>query len=190
MAAHPEHQLELFEGVAPATRPAHHGLPRPWHLSLRYEQGVLCGIGVLIAVAVLFAFGVERGKQLARTERPLLARTEAKPPVGAPTPAPVVPPATIAAPIVQPAAPSTSESRQKKSRATAPRYAVQVVTFSRAQLAKRAMDRLRAGGEAAFLVTRDGFTSVCLGPFSTRQLASQKVATLKPKFQDCFVRFL
>ncbi len=38
-------------------------------LHLRYDQLILVGVAGVIGVTVVFAFGVERGKQLARAEQ-------------------------------------------------------------------------------------------------------------------------
>ena len=67
---------------------------------------------------------------------------------------------------------------------------MQVVTFSRPHLAKQEMERLHARGERAFLVMRDGRTVVYVGPFPSKTNASQKVASLRTLYQDCFVRTL
>ena len=50
------------------------------------------------------------------------------------------------------------------------------------------MDRLRATGEKAFLVMREGRTMVYVGPFPSKMNASEKVVSLRPRYQDCFVR--
>jgi cell division septation protein DedD len=52
------------------------------------------------------------------------------------------------------------------------------------------MDRLKARGEPAFLVMREGRTSVYVGPFGSRDNASQKIAGLRTEYQDCFVKTL
>jgi cell division septation protein DedD len=166
----------------------------------------LGGIACLIGVAVLFACGVERGKQLARGERSLLVRQDPEPPGAVATQA-LTPPASVPKaasstdkPAVKPATPSDSHERAPAptkdaerpapSRPSGSRYAVQVVTYSRVQSAKQELNRLRTRGEEAFLVMRNGRTSVCIGPFATRQSAGKKVALLKTRYQDCFIRSL
>lgn len=66
-----ENQLELFEQRKHATpRPQRERLGRVL-LQLRYDQLVLSGMAGIIGLTVVFAFGVERGKELVRSERSL-----------------------------------------------------------------------------------------------------------------------
>ena len=206
-----ENQLELFDVTRQsAPRPQRETLGR-FLLQLRYDQLMLAGMTGLIGLTVVFASGVERGKQLVRLERAMLARQERLQPAApqrstssAVTPssdnapsAPVAPmtkskpsSAPAMAPRVKPATKLASEMTPTPSKAGASRYAVQVVTYSRPHLAKQELDRLHARGESAFLVIRDGRTAVYVGPFPSRGNASEKVAMLKAKYQDCFVRSL
>ncbi len=196
-----ERQLELFDlAHGPAPRPYREAVGRvQWHL--RYDQLILAAIAGVMGLTVVFASGVERGKQLARTERPMLPREEA-------TSAPSAAPGAVASPAVipQPISSTPSAKAQKKSppmpasspKGTTPskvaagksRYAIQVVTFSRPLLAKKELERLQARGERAFLVMRDGRTSVYVGPFPSKINASEKLTVLKPLYQDCFMRLL
>ena len=202
-----EGQLELFDvAQQPAPRLHRETWGRVW-LQLRYDQLVLTGIGGLLGIAVIFAFGVERGKQLARTERPLLARVESAPAAeqGAkPAKQAVSEPETTVKPATKPASTTPSVAPKKKepvrvaskSSSKKPvasgksRYAIQVVTFAKAQLAKQELDRLLAKGEPAFLVMREGRTRVYIGPFSSKGNASERLSQLKLRYQDCFVKTL
>lgn len=213
-----ERQLELFDVTnQPAVKRRREPLSR-FAFTLRYDQLVLSGMAALLGVTVVFAFGVERGKQLVRAERVVLARQQgvAAPSASRSEPAPQASqePASISATAGQGAekalkksapTPSPSKARKEPTRIVsveeaskaAPvqkvgrsRYAVQVVAFSRPHLAKREMDRLRAKGEPAFLVMREGRTAVYVGPFPSKGNASQKLSVLRPQYQDCFVRTL
>lgn len=190
-----ERQLELFDAAqASAPRPQRESLGR-WWFHLRYDQLVLCSVASVIGLTVIFAFGVERGKHLARSERLLLPRRDAAPAAaerapkaGAPNPLPAESATAKAKP-----APAASPKPVAPSKAVAPskgRYAIQIVTFSRPVLAKQTMDRLQAKGERAFLVMRQGRTAVYIGPFTSKGNASEKLATLKSEYQDCFIRAL
>ena len=189
-------QLELFELTRQsAPRPHHRDTLGRVLLQLRHDQLVLAAMAGVIGLTIIFASGVERGKQLARTERAILARqqtaSQAQPSAPAPTTAPVViaVPATKAATTESPV--PAHKKEPAKGKAGKSRYAVQVVTFSRPQPAKQEMDRLRAKGERAFLVIRDGGrTIVYVGPFPSKDHAVEKVSTLKMKYHDCFVKTL
>ncbi|MBI2495704.1 MAG: SPOR domain-containing protein [Candidatus Omnitrophica bacterium] len=173
-------------------------------LHARYDQLVLAGIGSLIGLTVVFACGVERGKQFARAEQALLSHQErtapppsmtgaGKPPV-ANQPLPAVPPAVTGAqksvpvPASTPQAPKAKEPRQPAFGKS--RYAVQVVTYSRPGLAKQEVQRLKKRGETACPVMREGRTSVYVGPFPSKRHADRKLTKLKSRYQDCFIRTL
>ena len=198
MSVSPDDQLEFFEGP-------HQSLPRPKRemigrllVQVRYDQLVIVAIVGVIGLTVIFACGVERGKQLARIERPLgapsgtvsarPAATSAREPVAA-QPLVSASPTSRETPdrAVSPAAPKANPSKVAASK---PRYAIQVMTFSQSKLAKQELERLRAKGERAFLVIRDGRTSVYVGPFPSKQNAGQRLAALKSTYQDCFVKHL
>jgi cell division protein FtsN len=197
-----EQQLDLF-AWQPSARPPHRETVGRFLLQARYDQLVLAGIVGLIGMTVVFACGVERGKQLARAERALLTREEPR----APAPAAVGTEPSMASqavPAVSPVKGGESEGGPVPSlkpltpKAKPPskpgvgksRYAVQVVTYSRPHLAKQELQRLKANGEPAFLVMRDGRTRVYVGPFPTKGNAQEQVARLKARYQDCFVRSL
>lgn len=182
-----ENQLELFEGAAPSVRPPHRETLGRFLLHARYDQLVLAGIAGLIGVTVVFACGVERGKQLARTERALLTH-EASHVAPAVSPVKGREPASGPAPSLTPLTPKgTPPSKPGVAKS---RYAVQVVTYSRPHLAKQELQKLKAKGEPAFLMIRQGRTSVYVGPFPTKGNAQEKVARLKTRYQDCFVKSL
>ena len=217
-----ESQLELFDVTRQtAPRPSLSQATGRVFLHLRYDQLILRGIAGLIGLTIIFASGVERGKQLVRSERVLLARQE--PQASAPsartsgtgtepspksstelksssseqpqaTPAPTAGPVKVKTPKRVVEVPAEQPAQREMVKASAgsgnSRYAVQVSTFSRPQLAKQEMDRLRARGERAFLVMRDGRTMVYVGPFPSKMNASEKVANLRGRYQDCFVRTL
>ncbi len=198
----PEDQLELFDVTSQASISS-----RPFSIgritiSFRYDHLVVAGIAALISSAVVFAFGVERGKHLARSERiaPLVPQRV----IAQDVPSPVRP----AAPVVQEAkqrdtkprgsaqSPAVSpaegvKSKPQKERAPSrTRYAIQVMTYRRLQLARQERQRLESKGERAFLVTNDGGTRVYVGPFPDKANASEKLTTLRGQYRDCFVRSL
>ncbi len=184
-----EGQLELFAATGPASMPTRRLSIGRVSLSLRYDHLVVASIGALIGSAIIFAFGVERGKQLARSEHraPLLpARALAQE-------APVSPQPTAprgAVPSARAVAERPRATPQKERTPGKTRYAIQVVTYSRVQFARREMQRLEATGERAFLVTGDGRTQVYVGPFTTKANASEKLLALRERYHDCFVRSL
>ena len=206
-----ENQLELFDVTRQAPPRPHRELPGRFLLHLRYDQLLLTGMAGVIGVTVLFACGVERGKQLVRSERVLLARQQperpdrslertgesvTKSPAGAAeepageTPKGPPAPAPATSPKIKAATKLASAPDAAPGQAGTARYAVQVVTYSRLQLAKQELERLRARGERGFLVMRDGHTRVYVGPFPSKANAAEKLTRLKARYHDCFVRAL
>jgi hypothetical protein len=210
---HDDDQLQLFQvSEAPAVQRA----PAPIGAFLiRYDHAVLMAITSLISVSVVFAFGIERGKQLAREEHVVMPTFAMTPPART-LPAPITPPA-MAAPIestdrdqasgaqatVQPSAtkpkakPAKASTPKAKpaaapSKKTSPkgRFAIQIVTYTQPKFAQRELQRLKQSGEPAFLVTRKGRVVLCVGPFPSKENAAAKLANLRRQYQDCFVRIL
>ncbi len=182
-AGEPEQQLELFtlEGRSvPRVRHERHGYVA-WHM--RYDQAMLAGIGAVIAITVVFASGVERGKHLVRGER--VARVSTEAPAAPNRPVPLI----AQPPTAEPTAPNTTKKTATTS-GKERRYAIQVVTYTRAQLAQRELQRLHALGERAFLMKRNSHTVVYVGPFPSSDHATQKLSGLKNRYQDCFVKSL
>ena len=194
-------QLELFEIGASQARPRQPSIGL-WCLQLRHDQAMIAAIAGLIGLTVVFALGVERGKELVRGERALWQRAEVGTP-GAASPAAVVAPAKAAASVALPVKAAPEESQAKQSPAAAPRpvapketvasrtrYAVQAATYSRMPIAQREMQRLHQTGERAFLVQREGRTVLYVGPFPSEILAREKLPQLRDRYGDCFIKSL
>jgi cell division septation protein DedD len=195
----PEQQFEFFDAVSRPIAPTRRHMIAPVRLQIRPDQAMVAGVASLIGVAVIFAFGVERGKQLVRTERSILARR----PVELPElPVPVAPATAVktksstTSPAIKPpkklaSSPAKNTVKTEKAGAgSTSRYAVQLVSFSTPQLAKRELERLQARGERVFLVMRQGVTVVCAGPFPSKANAAEKLTNFKPRYQDCFIKTL
>lgn len=189
-------QLELFDlSKQPPVKLRPSSLGR-FFISFRHDQAVLCGIAALIGVTVVFAGGVERGKQLARAERSLLGRqdiAQAQPVVAAAEKA-VAPVEKTAKRNVPTLTPKTTTKKKEPSQLASGgagrRYVVQAAAYKQIQTAKRELDRLISSGERAFLITRDGYTIVCLGPFPSKTRASEKLASFRSRYQGCFIKSL
>ena len=202
---------------------------------LRYDQLVLVSVAGVIGITVVFAFGVERGKQLARVERSVVISTAsvlaqhaenvASPEIeseqirhvstsaaanDAAGPAALVKPTQSAEPLntTAPLAPDTTIARKRSKLAAKPaaaksapanrdtdqerkaQYVVQLVTYSRPQLAQQELSRLKAQGERAFLILRNQRAIVYVGPFPSQGRATERLAVLKLRYQDCFLKTL
>jgi cell division septation protein DedD len=178
----PTTQLELFE----VPRQAPHRRRHPafmGNLQIRQDDAALLAMASLIGVSVLFAIGVERGKQFARTAPSLMIpRPSAAPPAEPALPAMAGKPAGSVK--KAPTAPT------KKAAARRSRFAVQVVSYRQAKLAQQELQRLKRQGEPAFLLMKQDRTALLIGPFPTKQTASTKLASLKRRYPDCFIQHL
>ena len=194
-------QFELFEGLpqdAPRPRPVFH----IGTLSVRYDHVVLVALMGLVASSVVFAVGVERGKRLARVERPLLA-----------APAGPAAKATNAASPSKSTSATASETAESGEAKAAPaqkalptpskprktpikvadrgaKFAIQVSAYRQGIRAQEELQRLQQGGERAFLLKKSDRIVVLVGPFPSKAHASSKLANLKTRYQDCFVKSL
>lgn len=201
----PDTQLEMFD--LPAGKAGSKPRQAWWviePLRLRADHAMLGVIMMLVAGSVVFAVGIERGKVVARTERRLdtMATTVEVPPASKTMSPSTIDHKSLPASPARPVTPSTSPApnavpgmkKPAKSVAQAPqsssKYAVQVVSYSQPQLAKRELQRLQERGEDAFLLVVNDHTVLMVGPFGSRDRASQKVSALKQYYRDCFVRTL
>ncbi len=199
-----ESQLELFDlANQPAAKLRRESLGR-MVVHLRYDQAILLSIAALLGITVIFAFGVERGKQLVRSDALRVARqTQAAPVAVASSETKTAQPAALTEPVKKSEAAPTKKAPQSapamapqtvkpKTRVAsgASRYAIQVATYSRPQLAKVELQRLRSRGESAFIIIREGHTIVYAGPFPSRDNASEKLVSMKSLYQDCFIKTL
>ena len=188
-------QLELFATALPHASIRRGALPIG-SLHIRADHAMLLTIAGLIAVTVVFAAGVERGKQVARAERPLLnSKTSSTQltPSRAPTPSHGASERPASSGAVSPATPSPKSTPRKAGKTTVaggPGYAIQVVSYRKPDLARRELQRLQQRGEPAFLVMKQGLTVLCVGPFFSKATASTKLTGLKRQYEDCFIRSL
>jgi hypothetical protein len=180
----PNTQLELF--VLPDDQTKNRGrLSAIGFVRIRQDHAVLFVIGGLIGISVVFAFGVERGKLLSKAEQALLLPS-LKAPINT---SPVEPSISLAS-----AEATTAQAQQtspaKKAVPKPPQFAIQVVSYRQAQLAQKELDRLKRRGEPAFVLQRQGKAALLVGPFATKQTASEKLVSLRALYHDCFLKNL
>lgn len=199
-------QLELFDLPHQTPQAQFDSMNR---LALRPDHAVLLVMTGLIGCSIVFACGVERGKQLARAEQPLLspraargetpsslqAAPESK--IATSTPLPSQPasasaPAPVSAPakILPRPTPTPRVATPTKRVAGSSRFAIQVVSYTQTPLAQRELQRLQHRGEQAFIVKKENRVVLLIGPFPSKAIASAKLTNLKPYYQDCFIRAL
>ena len=177
-----ENQLELFQ-------PSEHAAPRPHRdlvgrlsLSVRHDQLVLAGMAGLLAVAIVFACGVERGKQLTRAEHMLLAR---QPSAGGSTSPSREETATV--PAQTDAAPGAAVKTEQKSAPALPTSAptkMKIPTRLAADAAARAPKKPEAARAATSGKSR---FAVQVVSFSQPQRARAEVERLQARGERAFL---
>lgn len=182
-------QLYLFEVPAASRCPA----GRVGALSLRPDHVLLSLMFGLIGLSVIFALGVERGRQVAQVEeRALLAPREPEVKTKASTSSvePETPsPRRESTP--NPVAPKKPAPKAAVKVAKGPsQFAIQVVSYNQPTLAQQELQRLQQRGERAFLVKREGRTVLYVGPFPSKDHAAGKLTALRRHYRDCFVKGL
>lgn len=198
-----DRQLELFDVPAQAHR--RRGTAPPIaNFTVHADHLVLLAIVGLVSVSVVFALGVERGKRLALSDASPSDLQAAF--TGSPTPQPLEAKttSTVSSPPVNTAPPQTAPSPMKTpvpkktlktpvrvaSESSGSGFAIQVVSYRNPIFAQQELQRLRRQGEQAFLVRQTDRMLLCVGPFPSKARASEKLTSLKQRYQDCFVRSL
>jgi cell division septation protein DedD len=184
-------QLELFE-LSRTTGSFRSRMSGIGSLHLRYDHAMLCGMVALIAVAVVFGVGVERGKVMARSDRTWSGTQFGAVPATVPSAsAPAPQPATVSKKTIAIPAPAAKPKTPTRVANEKTGYAIQVVAYTKTKFAQRELNTLLGRGEPAFLMERnDGRMVLCIGPFPSRERASVTLSRVKPRYQDCFIRTL
>lgn len=194
-------QLELFDlehktAPRPSQRP---GVGRVY-FTLRHDQIVLVGIGALIGLTVVFAFGVERGKQLSRFEGSGLSvathqsagekvkessasQTETQDLI-------TISRVDAEEPARGPEAQTSSAAPREEQPQDLSGYAIQVVTYAKHEYAEKERKRLEEKGEVAFVRMYNDLAVLFVGPFETKDQAKSKLAVLRETYSDCFLKSL
>ncbi|MBI3324406.1 MAG: SPOR domain-containing protein [Candidatus Omnitrophica bacterium] len=181
------------------------------YVRIRQDHVMLVLIVALIGLSVIFALGVERGKELSKAElinpssKLSLLSPTSLPPAAAPSSArrdAALPPAKLPTTTPKPAEQKTPTPKKiepvpalepkpaKPSVPKSPQFAIQVVSYRQPELAQRELARLKQHGEPVFLLKGEGKAALLVGPFSDKESATQKLADLRALYQDCFVRHL
>ena len=186
-------QLYLFK--VPAERAAQPEPLRIGALSLRPDHVLLSLMFGLIGLSVIFALGVERGRQVAQVGPPLLAPREPEVKAKASTSsveaeAPSIRRETAPSPVVAPKPQAPKTPVKVAAAGGSSQFAIQVVTYSQPTLAQQELQRLHQRGERAFLMKRPGRTVLYVGPFPSKAHAATKLTSLRHQYQDCFVKGL
>ena len=194
MAAMDSTQLQLFDVPEQFAGPRRIG--QLGAFSVRQDHAVLGLITLLISASVVFALGVERGKQLARSERRQVESTQASS-TGAKSATPAASTGETAEIVVaaEPKAATKTAATKSSTTTTASsasqrKFAIQVVSYNTSTLAQRELEQLQQRGEQAFLVKKQNKVVLFVGPFANKEHAREQLGRLKARYQDCFLQNL
>ena len=178
-------QKELFEDFVNQEKKSH---PRDFlrkksklAINLCFEHLIFVFIGFVIALAVVFSIGVEKGKSISsvsarqtgtRKDIEEINHTEFEQVVikqqdGTQEIAAQVKPVDTAAPF---------------------EFTVQVASYAKEETAKVHAERLKAQGNDAFVLKKGDYYIICVGKFTDKQSVDTQMKKLRKSYNDCIVR--
>ena len=189
-----EVQKDLFEGYSSEGkrsmfRRKHSPGHRPVFV-ISYERLTFISIAGILAIVVVFALGVERGKRV--SQAPVIPQpadlkvvTEVN---GTEEEAVEV---KIAINEVFPGSTDVSAEEAKPPEIAVPAsgpYTVQLVAYKNKQDVENEMKYLVKSGYKPFLIPSGKFSQVCVGEYATNDEAKKTMQELKTKYKECFTR--
>lgn len=170
-------QLELFsaqnkDGVYSQALPR-----RGFFRHIRsYEKPILFFVAVVICGLVCFSVGVEKGKAILRqqTSAPVAPAARQIPPVPLSAEAAIIP----------------VDNLQRQEPKSALAFTIQVASFQDRGAARKEAQALKKKGLTPLLSSKGKYITLCVGNFSTREMAQSMSLQLKKQYKDCFIRRL
>lgn len=144
-----------------------------------YEKGILLFVCFIITVIVSFSLGVEKGKKVAQlsisnqikvNETRSLIRTDKEQ--------------------VQPAIEKQESIQPPKVKEYIENYTIQLATYQTKTYAQKEAEVLRKKGLLPLILSKSGYTVLCVGNFSNKETAKSLLSELKVRYRDCFIRRL
>ncbi len=179
-----EVQKELFKEFGDEgkrARSPHGHLMRAMSVAISLDRLVFIGIGSLMALVLIYALGVERGKAAARAEvkKAVLTKVHAK--------------AQPAKPRVRGSDAGVEEPRAKKAPVLSQEgmpYTVLAATFRQRVLASQEAVKLKDEGYNAFLVEAGDYLELCVGRFAALEDAARLQKNLSTRYKKCYIKKL
>lgn len=168
-------QLELFS-PSKDSLPVKTGILNPFLSYVwNYEKTILIIICFIITGIVSFSLGVEKGKRITMLKSnsnldiatgkqisPFLEKTDTQQPL-----------------TTQPQTPLQLQN-----------YTIQVATYQTKTHAQIEAEALRKKGLLPLVLSKSGYTVLCVGNFSNQGAAKSLLSELKKRYRDCFIRRL
>ena len=159
-------------------------------ITLSLERLIFISIGLVLALVLVYAIGVERGKSIS-VKAPSAPAIQPEPKPLAASQKPVVSGAAVnsadrpRAPVSLPAQPKVLTNAVHV--ADKP-YTIVAVTFSGKTTASAAVERLRKDGFDAYLYQSDPYFQVCVGAFSDRAAGQATLNRIKQRYKDAYFK--
>ncbi len=187
-------QFELFPDTNDRNDRVHKGAFSISSLTLSVEHIIILGILVLMAMILMYASGVEKGKRLTN------AASEPSPAVVVPENDILAAPASASVPVQTPAVeeelrpvPLRPAKEQEEIADPAPEkfdetYTVQVASFKSEKYAYKEVSNIGDIGYETFVMPKGRYSIVCVGKFAERHKAKMLLSKMKKRYKDCLVR--
>mgnify|MGYP001616705161 CR=1 FL=1 len=164
-------QLELFSQSKGPGDPKIRLSSHLFSFIRNYEKGILFFICFIITAIVSFSLGVEKGKKVIKVNPPHpLIRTEKGQ--------------------SQPVTEKQEGKQLPKVKEYIENYTIQVATYQAKTHAQKEAEALRKKGFLPLILSKSGYTVLCVGNFSNKETAKSSLSELKKRYQDCFIRRL
>lgn len=189
MEKQPELFTEFKEGQAEKKVFTKSFIPdRTFVIAFTYEKLILAVLGLLVSLAVVFAFGFEYGKGRGAVRRIAVVQpklVQPQPVTVQQVPPRVETPRQVAK---QPVALAKQAAPAKTAPVKAKPYTIQVATFRSRDLAQQEVTLLKQKGFGAQAVNMNGFYEVWVGEFTDSKDASLILGKLRKLYKDCFLK--
>lgn len=129
---------------------------------LTLERIVFITIGLIMLMVIIYAFGVETGRNSAKKAAPSESRIS-----------------LVKAPQI-PAASRPALPLQK--------YAIYAASFARREYALQEMNRLRSSGFDAYLLQSGGFYRLCIGSYATKDAARNDLSRVLRIHKGAYIK--
>ena len=150
-----------------------------------YEKIIMVGIGFIIIGIISFTSGVEKGKKMAS------ARNDPHPNIALSEPSnrnqPILKKYDADKPFTAASQPMAIAPQKA---AGAKNFTVQVATYRSQTFAQKEAGSLKNKGLLPLLLSKGGFTILCVGKFADKENARPLLSQLKNRYPDCRIRRL
>jgi len=185
-------QLELFNQQESYNTPETRNQKSALSYVRVYQKTILLIIGFIITGLVSFSLGVEKGMRNAKMQySPLTQKEQIQVPLTR-TKNIVTHPAITKEVTTVPVRTEevTTTPMPVKPADSIKSYTIQLASYQSKEYAQKAAAALKKNGLSPLIISKGGYTVLCVGNFSNKDTANSLLSELKKQYKDCFVRRL